>query len=520
MTSRNNFRLIILFLLTLSLVGSAYAQQTPLNGIDEYIEKTMREWEVPGMAVAIVKDDKIVFSKGYGVKKLGDPAPIDDRTVFAIGSSSKAFTSAAIAILVDEGKLKWDDRVSKYLPEFETYDPYVTRELTIRDLLSHRSGLERGDSLWYGTEYSREEILRRTRFIKPTWSLRSHFGYQNLMYLAAGQVVQKVSGKTWDEFVAERIFTPLGMTASSTTIRSFNGGSNVATPHMKADDKLISIPWRNIDNIAPAGSINSNVTDMAQWVRVQLGQGTFEGKKVFSTSTAREMHMPQTVMRLEGAYTMFYPEAHFLNYGLGWFLSDYKGRKLVEHGGAIDGMRASVAMLPEEKLGVVILTNLHGTIVSIPLMYRIFDAYLGQPQKDWGADMLKGYKTLTAQAAAAQKKAESERVSGTKPSLDLPNYVGTYTSELYGDLKIVDDGGKLKMQFGSAMSGPLEHWHYDTFRATAANAVASKILMSFSLNAQGKVDSLTLGMPGFGGYPFKRVPDPPKPTATATAPSN
>lgn len=502
-----------LFLVAFTSVTYVFAQPAPLSGFDEYADKARRDWEVPGMAIAIVKDDKIVFAKGYGVRKIGENTPVDEKTLFAIGSSSKAFTSAAIAILVDEGTLKWDDRVTKYLPEFETYDPYVTRELTIRDLLTHRSGLERGDQLWYGTENSREEILRRTRFIKPTWSLRSTFGYQNLMYLAAGQVVEKVTGKTWDAFVAERIFSPLGMNDSNTSITAFKTGGNVSTPHSKVDDKVVAIPWRKIDNIAPAGSINSSVTDVAQWIRVQLGQGTFDGKKVFSAATAREMHMPQTVIRLEGAQGLTYPEAHFLNYGLGWFLSDYKGRKVVEHGGAIDGMRAEVAIVPEEKLGVVVLTNLGGSVVSMPLLYRIIDAYIGSPQKDWSAEMLKSYKTLIDQAASAQKKAEAERVMGTKSSHDLSGYAGTYNNELYGDVRVTEDNGKLRIQFGPAFVGSMELWHYDTFRVTFDGPGGAKAPVSFGLNVLGKIDTLTLNMAGMGAYPFKRVPAAPTNTA-------
>jgi CubicO group peptidase (beta-lactamase class C family) len=517
---RSNFRLISLLIIALTCVGTGFAQPAPLNGFDDYASKAMRDWEVPGMAVAIVKDDKIVYAKGYGVRRLGETTPVDERTLFAIGSSSKAFTAASLAILIDEGKIKWDDRVSKYLPDFEVYDPYVTRELTIRDLLTHRSGLERGDFLWYGTENSRAEILRKTRFIKPTWSLRSTFGYQNLMYLAAGMVVEKVSGKTWDDFVAERIFTPLGMSVSNTSIKAFKPGGNVATPHAKIDNKVGVIPWRDIDNIAPAGSINSNVIDVAQWIRLQLGQGTFDGKKIFGPAAAREMHMGQTVIRLEGTQALTYPEAHFLNYGMGWFLSDYKGRKLIEHGGAIDGMRAEVALIPEEKLGVVILTNMNGSIVSMPLLYRIIDSYLGVPQKDYSAETLAKYKPLLEAGAAAEKKAEAERVANTKPTLDLGSYVGTYNSELYGDVKISLENEKLKMAYGPAFASQLEHWNYDTFRASFFAAGSSKAALTFSLNATGKVDSLVLGLPGMAAYPFKRVADAKAPPAAGSVSRN
>ena len=499
--------LIVQLLLIAAVAQVSFAQNGSLNGFDDYVNKAMKEWEVPGIAVAIIKGDQIVLAKGYGVRKLGDPTPVDERTLFAIGSSSKAFTAASVAMLVDGGKVKWDDPVTKYLPEFEMYDPYVTRELTVRDLLTHRSGLQRGDFLWYGTELDRDEILKRTRYLKPSWSLRSTFGYQNLMYLAAGQLVSRVSGKTWDEFIRERFFVPLGMTASSTSINELKTANNVATPHSKIEDKVTVIPWRNIDNIAPAGSINSNVVEMAQWVRLQLGEGTYQGQKLFGAAQAKEMHAAQTVIRFEPPYSMFYPEAHFLNYGLGWFLSDYRGRKVVEHGGAIDGMRAQVAMIPEEKLGLVVLSNMNGSGLPTALMYRIFDSFLGTPSRDWSADLRKTMKTLEEAGKAAEKKQEAERVANTNPSVALDKYAGTYRNELYGDVKVIHDAGKLSMGYGPAFTGDLSHWHYDTFRARFFAAGDAKVFVTFALNAQGKLDTLTLGLPGMADYPFKRVPE-------------
>lgn len=502
------FIALVSLAIVFSLAVTAAAQPAPLAGFDEYALQAMKDWEVPGMAIAVVKDDKIVFAKGYGVKKIGETAPVDDRTIFAIGSSSKAFTAATLAILVDEGKVKWDDPVSLHLPDFQLFDPYVSRELRVRDLLTHRSGLERGDLLWYGTANSREEILRRTRFLRPTWSLRSQFGYQNLMYLAAGELVAKVSGMSWDEFTKKKIFDPLGMSASSTSIKGFKPGDNVATPHGKMGEKVEAIAWRDIDNIAPAGSINSNVQDVAQWMRLQLGKGTIDGKKIFSEATAKEMHTPQTIIRIEGAYPILYPKANFFSYGMGWFLSDFKGRKLVEHGGAIDGMRAEVAMVPDEKLGIVVLTNMNGSVVSMPLVYRIIDAYINEPQTDYSGNMLKAYKPLLEQAAAAEKRAEAERVVGTKPSVEVDKYVGTYRNELYGDVKVTMENGQLKVAYGPFVS-TLEHWHYDTFRATFVTSGISKTALTFALNAAGKVDTLALGLPGMSGYPFKKAPDAP-----------
>jgi CubicO group peptidase (beta-lactamase class C family) len=256
---------VISVLILLLFVQAGIAQQTPPEpDFDQYVEKAMKDWEVPGLAIAIVKDDRIVFAKGYGVREIGGTAAVNEQTLFAIGSSSKAFTAATVALLVDEGKIKWDDPVTKYLPSFQLFDPYSTRELTVRDLLTHRSGLERGDLTWYASPYDRNEVLRRIRFLKPSWSLRSRFGYQNVMFLAAGQIMPALTGKEWDDVVHERIFVPLGMNSSSTSIKKFAGVDNVASPHSKIDDKLQKVAWRNIDNIGPAGSINSNVIDMAQ----------------------------------------------------------------------------------------------------------------------------------------------------------------------------------------------------------------------------------------------------------------
>jgi len=500
-----NTWLIALLLAVLASGQTVSAQGAPLGGFDEYVNKAIRDWEVPGIAIAIVKDDKIVFAKGYGVRKLGDSEPISERTLFALGSVSKAFTAASVAMLVDEGKLKWDDPVAKHLPGFELYDPYVTRELTVRDLLSHRSGLPGGDFIWYGTDLDREEVMCRVRYLKPSSSLRSRFGYNNLMFLAAGQIVARVSGKGWDEFIRDRIFTPLGMTASNTSIRYLDG--NVASPHDEISGRLTVVPWRSLDNVAPAGSINSNVVEVAQWLLLQLGQGAFENGRLISAGAVKEMHRSQTVMRAESPFSLWHPDIHFVNYGLGWFLSDYKGRKVVEHVGSIDGMRAQVALIPEEKLGLVILANRGGTSLPTALSYKIFDVYLGSAPRDWSVEMLKKERSATGQEKAAEKKLEAERVKDTKPTHTLDNYAGTYRNDLYGEVTITHGNGKLNLRFGPSFTGDMEHWHYNTFRAQfPANALTADALATFSLNPQGKIENVTLNL--MPDYPFKRGREP------------
>lgn len=504
-SQKNRFFVLLLILLISSVFN--HAQDAPFKGLDDYVNKALKDWEVPGVAIAVVKDDKIVFAKGYGVRELGKTDPVTPNTIFAAGSTTKAFTSAALAILVDEGKLKWDDRATKYLPNFQLYDPYVTHELTVRDLLSHRIGLERGNGLfWYETALDREEILRRARFLKPTSSFRSRFSYNNVMYLAAGQIVPSVTKMTWDDFLRERIFQPLGMNSTNTSIRDLRNVKDLAMPHALINGKVQPIAYRSIDNLGPAGSINSNVIDLAQWIRLQLGDGKFGGKQIISQRNIKEMQFPNTTMRIQGLLTSVYSESHFLNYGMGWFLSDYRGRKMVEHGGAVDGMKAQITMIPEENLGVVVLSNINFLDMAQMLANRIVDMYLVPgKERDWSGEVLKARKVLETADKAAADKREAERVKNTKPSLTLEKYAGNYTDELYGDVKIRFENGALKAKFG-LNNGTLEHWQYDVFRIKWQDEILGESLINFRLDSQGKVEAMRLEMSYIGEVAdFNRV---------------
>ena len=482
--------------------STALAQPKALPALDPYVEKAMRDWKVPGVAIAIVRNDSILLAKGYGVRTLGHPERVDEHTLFAIGSSSKAFTATLVAFMVDERKMQWDAPATTYLPGLELYDPYATRELTVRDLLSHRSGLARGDLLWYGSGVPSEEIVRRVRFLKPSWSFRSRFGYQNLMYLTAGEAVSHVAGRPWADLVRERIFEPLGMTESNTSITALAGKPNVASPHAEIEDTLRVIAWRNIDNIAPAGAINSTVTDMAQWVRFHLNGGKVGGKQLLSQGTLAEEYAPNTVIPISTQQRAINPETHLMSYGMGWFLQDYRGRLVVQHGGNIDGMSALVAMLPEQKTGLVILTNKNGTALTTVLMNRIFDILLGVAPRDWSAELLKATAAQMEQAKAAAKKIEEQRVVGTKPSLALDRYAGTYADSMYGETEVTFENGALRARLGRAFDGALEHWHYDTFRAAWRDPMLGKTFLTFVLGTDGKVAKMEVdGIGEFGRRP-------------------
>ncbi|HEY0377587.1 MAG TPA: serine hydrolase [Pyrinomonadaceae bacterium] len=513
---RRPSRLVLLFvLLTLASVARAQSLEAQLKEIDDYATKAGRDWNVPGFAIAIVKDDRVVFAKGYGVRELGKPAPVDEKTLFAIASNTKAFTAASIAILVDEGKVKWDDPVTKYLPEFQLSDPYVTREMTLRDLLSHRSGLATfgGDLLWYESNYDRREILRRIRFLKPTSSFRSRFGYQNIMFLAAGEVVAAVTGKSWDDFVREHFFVPLGMTTTQTSVRQFKPTDNVATPHNEVDGRLRVIRYSMVDGVGGAAAINSNVAEMAQWLRLQLGRGLYEGKQFFSPAVAREMWTPHTIIPISEQGEKLNPTRHFYTYGLGWFLSDYHGRKVASHGGGLDGMISQVAMMPEEKLGVVILSNSETPLPSF-MANKVFDVFLGVPQRDWSAELLTRTKAAKEAERGEEQKLEAERAKDTKPSLALEKYAGTYTGAMYGDAKVVLENGRLVLRLTPSPNfvGDLEHWQYDTFRVKWRDSIVypfPKGFVTFTLDAHGQVDAMKIDVPNpdfdFKELEFKRA---------------
>ncbi len=356
----------------------AQSQAPDLERLDALIAAAQRDWPVPGLAVVIVKDGRTVLMKGYGERELGGGEPVDEHTLFAIASNSKAFTSAALAMLVEEGKLDWDDPVREHLPYFQLYDPYVSQEMRIRDLLSHRSGLGTfsGDLLWYGTGYSAEEVVRRTRYVPQAGPFRSSYGYSNLMFIAAGEVVAAVSGMPWADFVESRILRPLGMDRTVTSTSDLAGTDNVATPHKNWIDRVAPIEWYNWDAMAAAGGIISSVSDMARWLKLQLGHGEADGLRLFSEDSSWEMWTVHTPRAVSAGSRSSFPSTHFRGYGLGWGLNDDRGRLIVSHGGGYDGMFSQVVLVPEEDLAMAVFTN-SMTSVGTAITNTIVDAYLG-----------------------------------------------------------------------------------------------------------------------------------------------
>lgn len=460
--------------------------------LDVLFEKAITDFNVPGMAIAIVKDGEVVLSKGYGVRTAGKNNPVDDQTSFAIASNTKAFTAAALAILVDEGKMKWSDKVRDHLPYFELYSPYVSAEFTVRDLLCHRSGLATfsGDLIWYGTTHSREDVIRRAKYLKPVYGFREAYGYSNIMFLAAGEIVSKVSGQSWDDFIRDRFFIPLDMKTANTSIKKLNLQGNVASPHNEVEGKNIAIDYVDWDNIGPAGSINASVSDISKWMMLQLGKGQYEGKTFWSEARTWEMWENITPKPVGKWQRENMPSRHFNGYGLGWELMEYGGHKVVSHGGGYDGMISKTVLVPDMNLGFVILTNNINSLHSC-LTFDILDKYLNvKDDKDWTAMFLQFKKDDEAASRQAILDDEAARVQNTNPSLPLLDYCGIYHSEMYGDVEIAQaSDGSLLVDFKptALFKGKLNHWHYDTFQLSwTTQMMLPKGKATFVLNAEGK----------------------------------
>lgn len=478
-----------------------HAQELDLKKLDNYIEQSRTDWKIPGLAIAIVKNNEVIFSKGYGVKDINNNKKVDDETLFAIASNTKAFTASALAILVDHEKINWDDKVTDYLPYFKLYDPFVSEEIRIRDLLCHRTGLKTfsGDLLWYGTTHNREQVIRRAQFLEPKYGFRYHFGYSNIMFLAAGEIIPAVTDTSWDDYIIEHFFKPLGMHESNVSINQFKKDGNIASPHHVDFEtgETIVIPYINWDNIAAAGGINSNVKELCQWIKLQLNNGKTDDQQIISEKSIWEMRKSHTIMQISQNQAKLWDSKHFHTYGLGWDLFDYHGHKIVNHGGGADGMISKLVLVPEENLGFVILTN---SINYLPtaLMYKILDNYFGIDKDDWSNLFLTYYKQRLERKKQERIKKERNRLKNTTPGLALELYTGTYTGKMYGDAEVKLKDGKLMVYFipTPMFVGELSHYHLNTFNIRLQNMPAlPEGTVHFVIDKEGKVVEMKVDIP-------------------------
>ena len=467
------------------------------DSLDNYVEKALSDWQIPGVAVCIVKNGKVVIMKGYGIKEVETNDKIDENTLFMIGSNTKAFTATALAMLHDSKKLSLDDKVQKWLPDFELYDPWVTKETNIRDLLCHRLGFEtfQGDFMFFDSDLTTAQVREKFGKVKPMYSFRSKWGYCNAAFMTAGEIIPKVTGQSWAEFLKENIFVPLGMNNTIALSKDISSASNKSSAHTVVLDELKKIPYGRIDNLAAAGSISSSVNDMSKWVMMQLDNGNLNNKKIMNGGVISETRIPHSILGNGGH---IFNKAHFSLYALGWFLEEYNGRKIVAHTGGVNGFVTSVAMIPEEKLGIIVLTNTDANNFYEALRNEIQDSYLGLPYRNYSQVFLQQQKRNDGEMQK-QLKAKRDTIDNHPPTaLTLKEYTGNYEHEVYGKMNIVLENDKLIMRFEhhKGRYGTLEALGGNRFFCTYSDPLYGRKVLTFTVE-NNKVKSITVRVADF-----------------------
>jgi CubicO group peptidase (beta-lactamase class C family) len=491
--------------------AEAQTARQGLDGLDDFINQALKDWKVPGLALAVVQDGKVVLLKGYGYRDLEKQMPVTPTTLFAIGSITKSFTVTTLGMLMDEGKVDWDKPVRDFLPEFKMYDLVLTEQMTIRDLITHRSGLPRHDFSWYTSDFTREDLVRRLQYLEPNKPLRSTFQYNNLMFMTAGYIAGRLNGTSWEDAVRQRLWTPLGMTSTNFSVLDSQHSPDFAEPYrkgsdLKADLKKIPFDAQCPDRcaIGPAGEINSNVSDLSKYLLFHLNHGKFDGKQLLSENNSIQMQTPQMVIQGAPAFKELGEDG----YGMGFFISSYRGHKQVEHGGNIDGFSAELAMLPGDKIGVAVLTNLDGNPLPDIVAYNVFERLLGLDQTPWSKRFLDQEKQGKESEQEAKKKGYTPHKTGTHPSHDLKEYAGDYSNPGYGIASITPDGDGFKLQLNK-VSMTVKHFHYDVFEVPDNPLDPfAKLKVMFASDFNGDISSLSMPLePNVKDIVFTRMPD-------------
>lgn len=484
-------------ILSVSILAQPISK-SELTELDQYYTQVAQDWNIPGFSVAIVKDGEIIFSKGYGLKEAGKKDTPDGNTLYAIASNSKAFTSALIAMLVQEGKLDWNDKVVDYLPYFEVYDSWVSKEMTIRDILCHRSGLGTfsGDVIWYKSDLSSKEIIERIKYLPKAYNFRSGYGYSNLMYITAGEIIKQITGKPWHEFVQERILDPLDMERTVTSPHDLDSRGNYATPHALVSGKNVPIDWVDWQEVGALGGIISSVNDIAKWMIFNMNNRIIGTDTLLTASSRNMIWTPHNNFTVNHVNPNDFG-TNFSGYGLGWSISDYRGNLRINHGGGYDGMISSVNMLPDLKLGVVVLSNgLESPTNAIT--YYTLDKLLGKADQDWSQVYLERINNRPDEDRRITKAREA-RVEGTSPSLPADRYTGKYKSDIYGTIEVRKEGDKLRLYFEHApeLSATLNHWHYDVWEIDWDNIHAwfDFGTLKFNLNSNLEITGMDFSVP-------------------------
>jgi CubicO group peptidase (beta-lactamase class C family) len=468
-----------------------------MDSIDSYAEKALLEWQIPGVAVLVVKDGKVAFQKGYGILENGRSEKVDENTLFMIASNTKAFTGTAMAMLENEGKCSFDDKVQKYLPGFTMKDPWVARHLTLTDVMSHRVGMEtfQGDFMYWESDLSSDEVIEKFGMLTPMYDFRTKYGYCNAGFLVAGECLEKITGLTWDQYVSDKIVKPLEMSRTLVLTAELDGAQNLASAHTMVDGKLQVIPHCRIDNIAPAASISSSVSDMSHWLIALLDSGRYNGRQVIPWQAIRKAQYPRTIIRRAGHP---FNSTHYSLYGLGWELRDYEGREIVSHTGGVDGFVTSVTLLPEEKLGVVVLTNTDANGFYEALKWEIIDAYLGLPYRNYSKVYLDRYKPFWQKDLDLIASWRDSSAMKLPLPLKLSKFEGKYTHEVYGNAFLESKGDYLllKLEHHSDLTAKLEYIGNNRFLCTYSSPLWGIKVFPFKIEDE-KVRSFTLSVADF-----------------------
>jgi CubicO group peptidase (beta-lactamase class C family) len=488
--------ILLLFSLIVFIAAGAQNKNQQLKdkitAFDSYAQKAMQVWRVPGMALAIVKDDEIVFTKGYGVREYGTDKKVDTKTYFTCASTTKAMTAVCMGILVDEGKVNWTDPVSKFLPEFKLYDPLVTQQLMIRDLFTHNTGVGNADFLWVDNKLSEDEILEKMKLVKPSYPVRSSFIYQNIFYLAAGKVIEKISGKHWSIFVKENIFDKLGMQHTK-ALYKYLDSDNKAMPHDIIAGKISVIQKESADAIGPAGSVSSCADDIAVWMKCMIDSSKYNGGRLVKSSTWVYLLTPKVIVPEDEFYpTQLLTKPNFTTYAMGWFQQDYKGYKLNFHTGSLAGETAIHAQLPDKKFGIYVFGNLEHAELRHALMFKAIDFFELGGSTDWNTVFKNLYDSIRAGRRLSDSAAIPKQIQNTSPAVSLDSFVGVYEDELFGTIKITRESDQLKVSLNDVLDGNASHYHYNTFKVIYSKKQYPADYYTFQMNNEGKVDAVKI----------------------------
>ena len=484
--------------------ASTVAISTHLQDLEAQVRIVLAAWKVPGLALLILKDNEVLLSQGFGKRNVAQNLPVTPRTLFPIASSSKAFTAAAVALLVAEGKLEWEKPVRHYLPSFKLHDAFASERLTVRDLLCHRCGLPRHEIMWYRSLFTRKEMVERLQYLEPNADFRALYQYSNLMYATAGYLIECVTGQTWEEFIAARIFRPLGMDSTNTSVHDSQQTDDYALPYAEDEDEVKEVPFYDrFQAMGPAGGINTTLEDIKHWLLFQLNNGKHEETQLLAAEQLAQNHTPQ--MLVPASPVLNFQEFSTSSYGMGWAISTFRGHRMLQHSGGVDGFSAEVALLPDDQAAVVVFTNLGGTVAPYVAAFYACDYLLGAEATDWNRRWKEGF--AKAKALGEQQLEELtkvERVPDAPPSHSLEAYTGEYAHPGYGSVTVTLNEGQLHFTYND-VTAPLNHIHYDLFEMFIKLA-QYKAKVSFTTGETGIIESLAANLePTVKAIVFTRV---------------